>query len=1244
MLVGHIPAEAAGLEPIGRLPGSNRLNLAIGLQLRNPEGLTVLLQQIYDPAHPQYRHYLTPDQFAERFGPTPEDYEAVIAYAKSHGLTVMGTHPNRTLLDVSGSVTDIERAFHVMMQVYGHPTEPRTFHAPQVEPSIDLAVPILHIGGLTDFHRPHPLVHKRPRDPHKMRKPLVGSAPAGAFLGNDFRVAYVPGVTLTGSGQSVALFELDGYYASDISDYETLAGLPAVPLRNVLIGGAVGTPGFYNEEVALDIEMAISMAPGLSGVIIYEGGDYSFYETVLNRMATDNAAKQISSSWSFEFNATTDQIFMQFAAQGQSFFQASGDNGPSPNNWVADEPYITSVGGTELSTSTDGAWVSETVWNAGYSLRGGTSQASGGGASTTYSIPSWQQGLSMTANHGSTTHRNSPDVAMVADNIWVISDNGNSSAGSGTSYSAPLWAGFTALANQLAEAHGRPAVGFINPAIYALGKSAAYASAFHDITTGNNTTTDTPTNYFAVSGYDLCTGWGTPNGSNLLYALALPLLLNITPGSSFAASGPVGGPFSDFSGSNTKTYSLTNTGASSLDWTVGYDVTWLDASATSGTLAPAASASVVSLSLNSAANSLPLGNYVANIWFTNLTDGSVQSRVYTLTIRNDQTVPIIVAQSTNQAVLEGATATLTVEVTESSLPVSYQWTRDAILVTDGGNISGATTSTLTISNVSAADVGNYNVVIANAVGVATGYLELLTLASPPVIVTPPTDQIVLPGATATFAVGAVGTQPLFYQWQSHGTNIVSAGNTSVLTLRNVGSADAGSYGVVVSNVLGSVTNAGGTLALIPVTVPGATLTTLYSFQDANDGATPLASLVQATNGSFYGTTLSGGAHGQGTLFRITTNGALTTLHAFSGGSDGAAPRAGLIQALDGNLYGTTSSGGPSGGGTVFRAMLNGGLTTLHAFSSGHDGANPWGLVQAADGNFYGTTSSGGDSSDGTLFKMSSNGTLTVLRGFSAADGANPRGGLVQGNDGSLYGVTLMYGVGSPYDGTVFRISTTGTLTTLFNGSGTNRFSPRDRLIQSSDGNFYGTTLDDGANRSGTIFRMTPSGALTRLYSFTAGSDGYWPRAALVEGRDGYFYGTTTIGGTYGSGTAFRMTPGGVLTTILYFDGFNGANPAAPLLQAADGNFYGTTPNGGGYGFGTVFRLSVPEPTLNIALSGGQIVLSWPAWASDLVLQQTSDLSAGSWSTVTNSPVVLNQQNEVTLMPAAGGNTFYRLIH
>ncbi len=541
VLHGHVPAVVARLASVDRLAGTQRLDLAIGLPLRNREALTNLLQQIYDPASPNYRQYLTPAQFAERFGPSEEDYQTLIDFAEANGLTVSATHPNRVLVEVSGPVADIETAFHVNLRLYPHPTEARTFYAPDVEPSIDLAVPVLDVSGLDNYIVPHPMNLKRklPNQPVKVT-PYGGSGPNGTLMGRDFRTAYAPGVSLTGTGQAVGLLEFDGYYASDITAYESQAGLPNVPLQNVLLGAFNGSPGSANGEVALDIEMVIAMAPGLARVIVYEGSQGASPNSILNRMATDNLAKQLSSSWGWTAgaSATLDQIFQQFAAQGQSYFNASGDTGAFVGtvDAPADDPYITSVGGTTLTTTGPvGAWVSETTWN--WNVTGGGTSSSGGGISPTYAIPSWQQGISMSANQGSTTRRNFPDVAMAADDIWVISDNGQSGAVGGTSCAAPLWAAFTALVNQQAAAAGRPAVGFLNPAVYAIGKEASYTSCFHDITTGNNTTSTSPSKYFAVASFDLCTGWGSPRGSSLINALA-PLVnapVLVTNGYSVAA-------------------------------------------------------------------------------------------------------------------------------------------------------------------------------------------------------------------------------------------------------------------------------------------------------------------------------------------------------------------------------------------------------------------------------------------------------------------------------------------------------------------------------------------------------------------------------------------------------------------------------------------------------------------------------------------------------------------------------------
>lgn len=507
----HLPTAALNLKPLGSLPPTERLDLIIGLPLRNPEALTNLLQQLYQPGNPRFHRYLTPARFAQQFGPAEQDYQSVIAFAKTNGFTVTGTHPNRTLVDINASVADIERVLHVHMRTYQHPTESRTFFAPDADPSVDLGIPILSIKGLDNYSLPHRMGYEVPASSRPNQQ--TGSGPGGYFIGSDYRHAYAPGVTLTGAGQSVALFELDGYYDSDITNYEALAGLRDVTLTNILIDGFDGTPGSGNGEVSLDIEIAISMAPGLSSVLVYEGPTSSVqnFDDVLSQIATDDKAEQISSSWGFTIDATSEQTFQQYAAQGQSFFEACGDGGAYPGavNTPADDPWVTSVGGTELTTVTNGeTWSSETTWQNG-----------GGGISTVYAIPSWQKGVSMASNQGSIYSRNVPDVSMVAADCWSIENDGQGLIAFGTSISAPMWAGFTALANEQAAASSRPPLGLLNPLLYAIGTNASYSTAFHDITTGNDTNSSSPTRFFAVPGYDLCTGWGTPNGTNLINAL-----------------------------------------------------------------------------------------------------------------------------------------------------------------------------------------------------------------------------------------------------------------------------------------------------------------------------------------------------------------------------------------------------------------------------------------------------------------------------------------------------------------------------------------------------------------------------------------------------------------------------------------------------------------------------------------------------------------------------------------------------
>ena len=295
----------------------------------------------------------------------------------------------------------------------------------------------------------------------------------------------------------------------------------------------------------------------------------------------------------------------------------------------------------------------------------------------------------------------------------------------------------------------------------------------------------------------------------------------------------------------------------------------------------------MTLSLNSAATNLPPGTYAATLWFTNLNDHFVQSRQATL---NVVAPPVITTQPGDLALPIGATATFSVETSSNAL-LSYQWYFDSSILTSGGNVVGAATGTLTISNVSAANVGSYSVIVSNVAGVTSSYPATLSIASSaPVILSQPASQIVSPGATAFFNVSAAGDPTLRYQWQYGGANLSDAGNisgssSSALRISDVSVTAAGTYTVTVSNALGGVSSAPAVLTVASYTPPGVTLSTLYSFTGNSDGSTPNG-LIQETNGSFYGTTQSGGVDSGGTVFQMTLAGAVSTLAPFNPANGG----------------------------------------------------------------------------------------------------------------------------------------------------------------------------------------------------------------------------------------------------------------------------------------------------------------------------------------------------------------------
>ena len=636
-LSGHVPSAASrlNLQPIGRLPATERLHLAIGLPLRDPDALTRFLQEVYDPRNANFRRFLTPTQFTQRFGPAEADYQAVANFARTNGWTVSSTDPGHMLLDVYATAEQIERVCHVKLCLYQHPTESRTFYAPDIEPSLELSIPVADIVGMDNYLLPHPAGMGAGN--RRTGTAGAGSGNGGTLFGYDFRAAYAPNVDLDGSGQTLGLLEFDGYYPSDIQAYETTAGLPSVPLSNEFIDSYDGTPSENGQtvgEVSLDIEMAISMAPGLSQVIIYECGPHGFGNDVLEQAANDGTAQEISSSWFFRVNSSTTTYLQRLAAQGQSFFEASGDDKAYSGGITllanagppSDNPYVTSVGGTTLTTSgPTGAWTAETTWD-NY-VDGTGTNGSSGGISTAFPIPSWQTNTSMSANHGSTVQRNIPDVAMAADNIWIFYNNGETYTSWGTSCAAPLWAGFTALVNQQAARYGNPQVGFLNPALYALGNSSQDSSVFHDIATGNNTNGVSPNLFSAVPGYDLCTGWGSPNGINLINALALVDPLVVLPRDGFSASGASGGSYFP----DGQIFYLTNSGDTALSWSAMDPSSLLTLSATNGILAPG-DVTNVTASFGSSANSLAEGFYSQSLVFSNLNLGTDQERQFTVQV------------------------------------------------------------------------------------------------------------------------------------------------------------------------------------------------------------------------------------------------------------------------------------------------------------------------------------------------------------------------------------------------------------------------------------------------------------------------------------------------------------------------------------------------------------------------------------------------------------------------------------
>jgi subtilase family serine protease len=644
---------------LGQMPAAQTLRLVITLPLRNQQELDTLLADLYNPSSPSYRHFLTVDQFTAEFGPTQDDYNAAMNFAEEHGLTVVATSPNRVNLDVTGTVAAIQQAFHVNLRTYQHPTESRTFFAPDREPTVDLPFQLWHVAGLDNYSIPHPagLTHN-PNANHGQPSATTGSGPSASFLGSDMRAAYYGGTSLTGAGQYLGLLEYAGTDLADLQTYYKNAD-QTYPGSIITLLSTDGTSTSCvdsrsggdcdDTEQTLDMTQALGLAPGLSGLVVYVGSTDS---AIFNAMATHKPLNaQLSSSWTwYPADPNTDNpYFEEFAAQGQNLFQAAGDNskwttsGTASEIFPADDIYLTSVGGTDLETSSAaGPWSSESAW----------SDSGGGISPNKFAIPSWQTTAAAGCSSCSKTYRNGPDVSANANfTYYVCADQTTCTANDygGTSFAAPLWAGFLALVNQDLASSSKPSLGFINPTLYSIGEGSSYDTDFHDIVSGSN-------GYSATTGYDLATGWGSPTAS-LISALAGSSTQN--PGFSLSASPSSVSVAQGSAGSTTITSTVTG----------GFD------SAIALTSSGAPSGVTVAFNPNSIT-----GAGTSSMSIT--VSSTVATGTYTITV-----------SGTSGSTTETTTVSLTVTGTTAGFSISASPTSISITRSSSGDVTITTTAT-----------------------------------------------------------------------------------------------------------------------------------------------------------------------------------------------------------------------------------------------------------------------------------------------------------------------------------------------------------------------------------------------------------------------------------------------------------------------------------------------------------------------------------------------------------------------
>lgn len=524
-VAGNVSPAVANSQRVGTVPDDQQLSIAVPLALRNTNALDKFLADVSNPHSATYGHYLTPEQFKASYGPTKADFDQVTAFLQGKGLKVTGV--NGQAVDASGTGAQLSKAFSTTLGLYDDTARGRKFFANDSAPKLpaDLAAKVQTVSGLDNYAVQHRSSVSVPNS--------VLAAPSGLGPSSLRSIYDTNGINADGTGQTVAEWEFDGYKQSDITAYDQQFGLSSSAPTTVPVDGQNydSSPGDGQAEVSLDIEIARAMAPKVS-TLVYEAPNSDSGEVdMANKIVNDNKTSVVSISWgSCEQDSSssqlsgTDSALKQGAAQGISFFAASGDNGSKDCtrsasgasvvavDYPASSVYVTGVGGTTLTQGSGATYGSETVWNNSHG-------ATGGGVSKLYNAPSWQT--------GSNGKRTVPDVASDGDPVtgYAVYSGGAWGQYGGTSCAAPMWAGWASLYNQKASAK----LGAANQAIYQLGNSSKYASAFHDVTSGNNG------DFKASTGYDDTTGWGSYDGTGLFNALNGG---TTTPGNTVSVTNP----------------------------------------------------------------------------------------------------------------------------------------------------------------------------------------------------------------------------------------------------------------------------------------------------------------------------------------------------------------------------------------------------------------------------------------------------------------------------------------------------------------------------------------------------------------------------------------------------------------------------------------------------------------------------------------------------------------------------------